>query len=62
MTEAEHLAALDRANACVRRIEKRVTVHPDEIGNAKQLAINCDKVLGHLAELRAALSAMGAKP
>lgn len=53
--------AAERVKACIRRIEKRATVQPEEVGNAKQLAINCDKVLGHLAELCAALSALGVK-
>ncbi len=70
-TEAEALAAWDRraspalaeaAKVAVKHLvnaKKRVTVHPDELGNARQLQINCDKANAHieaaLTQLRTAL-------
>ena len=50
--------AVERVKDCIHSIEKRATVQPEELGNAEQLAINCDKVLGHLAELRTAIAAL----
>lgn len=53
----------ERVKTHMRNIEKRATVQPDEVGDAKQLEINCGKILAHLADLRAAIAAMmgGAK-
>ena len=45
--------AVQKVENTLRNLEKRLTVQPDE--DAKQLRINCDKALGHVAVLRAAL-------
>lgn len=53
----------ERVKICLRNIEKRATIQTDEIGNADQLAINCDKIISHVDELRAAIAViLGEKP
>lgn len=40
----------------LRNAVKRLTVHPDEIGDAQQLRINCDKGLAHVLQAIEALT------
>jgi hypothetical protein len=55
------LAALEEAGKVLRYAKKRVIVQPQEVGDARQLEINCGKALDHIDEALATITAELAK-